>query len=395
MKVLHVIPSVSEKAGGPSQAIFPMCRALREQGIGVLLASTDEGIDTKDHAADQAVNYNEVPTIFFPAQMGGSFKYSRPFSAWLAGNVSRFDVVHIHAVFNHACIAAASACRKSRVPYIVRPLGTLDPWSMNQKSFRKKVFWQAGIKKMLSEAAAIHYTTGAEQKAVESTLGLDHGCVVPLGIEVDLFDRTLAETKLTEHFPELAGRPYVLVLSRLHPKKGLEVLQDAFLSLMQEEKFKQVRLVLAGEGKESYEQFLKSRIQGHCAAGSIVFPGWLAGERKDVALQNATLLALPSRQENFGVCVMESLACGVPVMVSPQVNLSQQIETAGAGWIAEIDETSLKAAMIEALSSATERAARGIAGQELAKNFTWPIVASELNKLYQSVSRVEPRLAIA
>ena len=208
-------------------------------------------------------------------------------------------------------------------------------------------------------------------------------------------DPTLAARKLNEYFPELTGHPYVLVLSRLHPKKGLEVLQDAFLSIMQDENFREVRLVLAGEGEESYEQFLKSRIQGHTAAKSILFPGWLAGERKDVALQNASLLALPSRQENFGVCVMESLACGVPVLVSPQVNLSEQIEKAGAGWIAELDERRLKSAMIEALSSPAERAVRGRAGEQLAKNFTWPLVASQLIGLYQSVGRVPAHLAIA
>lgn len=393
MRVLHVIPSVSEKAGGPSQAIFPMCRALRAEGIDVLLATTDEGMDGEAHAVERPLKH--VPTIFFPAQIGGSFKYSRPFSVWLANNVSQFDVVHIHAVFNHACIAAASACRKNSIPYIVRPLGTLDPWSMKQKSFRKKVFWQAGIKKMLSEAAAIHYTTQAEQNAVEGSLGMSHGFVVPLGVEVVPMDRTLAQAKLVKYFPELAGHPFVLSLSRLHPKKGLEVLQDAFLSLMQAENFKDVRLVLAGEGEDNYEQFLKSRIQSHPAAGSVVFPGWLENERKDAALQNAALLALPSRQENFGVCVMESLACGVPVLISPQVNLSQQIETAGAGWVAELNEKSLQSVMREALSSPTERAARGKAGKELAKRFTWPIVASELNEIYQSVAKAPSRLAIA
>lgn len=395
MKVLHVIPSISERAGGPSQAIFPMCRALQEQGIDVLLATTDEGVETKASRDDHPVNFNNVPTLFFPAQFGNSFKYSRPFSTWLADNVSQFDIVHIHAVFNHACIAAAGACRKNKVPYIVRPLGTLDPWSMKQKSLRKRIFWQAGIKKMLSAAAAIHYTTDAEQQAVESTLGLNHGCVVPLGVEMEPMNRVRAEIKLAERFSELRGHPYVLVLSRLHPKKGLEVLQNAFLSLAQIEEFKKVRLVLAGEGEESYVQFLRARIQRAPAAQSIMFPGWLAGERKDAVLQNASLLALPSRQENFGVCVMESLACGVPVLVSPQVNLAEQIQTAGAGWIAELDETKLKAAMMEALSSPTERARRGKAGQELAKLFTWPIVATQLNELYQSIAKTPVQLAIA
>ena len=133
MKVLHVIPSISERSGGPGQAIIPMCRALRDNGVDVLLATTNEGMVGKGQGAKGKRYWKEVPAIFFPVQLGRSLKYSRPFSKWLDENVSEFDVVHIHAVFNHACMAAARACRKKGVPYIVRPLGTLDPWSMKQK----------------------------------------------------------------------------------------------------------------------------------------------------------------------------------------------------------------------------------------------------------------------
>jgi glycosyltransferase involved in cell wall biosynthesis len=399
MKVLHVIPSVSEKSGGPSQAIFPMCRALMAQGVDVLLATTDNRLDVSSlkfqvSGSESAIhNFKDVPTIFFPAQVGNSFKYSRPFSAWLNDNVSQFDVVHIHAVFNHASIAAAGACRRRGVPYIVRPLGTLDPWSMKQKSLRKRVFWHAGIKKMLSAAAAIHYTSQAEQQSVENSLGLNHGAVVPLGIEMQSMDPARAQEQLSEHFLELCGEPYVLVLSRLHPKKGLEVLVDAFLSLMQQPEFQAVRLVLAGEGEASYVQMLKRKVENNHAAQSILFPGWLTGDKKEAVLRNASLLALPSHQENFGVCVMESLTCGVPVLVSPQVNLAEQIETAGAGWVAEIDEVKLKTAMAEALGSKSERVRRGRAGQDLAKNFTWPQVATQLNELYQSVVKTPAQVA--
>jgi glycosyltransferase involved in cell wall biosynthesis len=399
MKVLHVIPSVSETSGGPSQAIFPMCRALRDHGIEVVLATTDHelGVSSSNFQASGSQSairhFNDVPTIFFPAQAGSSFKYSRPFSAWLNDNVSQFDVVHIHAVFNHACIAAARACRENKVPYIVRPLGTLDPWSMKQKPLRKRVFWHAGIKKILSAAAAIHYTTRAEQQSVETSLGLNHGAVVPLGIEMQSTEPARAQEQFSEHFPELCGQPYVLVLSRLHPKKGLEVLVDAFLSLMQQPEFQAVRLVLAGEGEASYVQMLKRKVENRHAAQSILFPGWLSGEKKDAVLRNASLLALPSHQENFGVCVIESLTCGVPVLISPHVNLAEQIETAGAGWVAEIDEVKLKTAMAEALGSKSERERRGRAGQDLAKNFTWPLVATQLNELYQSVVKTPAQVA--
>src|ERR671927_1793213 len=149
MKVLHVIPSVAERSGGPATAIVPMCRALMQQGMEVLLLSTTDGLPETPGA-----EYKGVPAIFFPPQLGASFKYSRPLATWLNSNIRNFDLAHVHAVFNHSSIFAAQACRRSGVPYIIRPLGTLDPWSMTQKSLRKRLFWQLSGKAMLRAAAA-------------------------------------------------------------------------------------------------------------------------------------------------------------------------------------------------------------------------------------------------
>lgn len=392
-----------------------MCRSLSGQGIEVLLTTTDDGVSstelpvshsesgqtTKGH--DAAVReFEGVQTICFPAQLGQSYKYSRPFALWLDRHVAEHDLVHIHAVFNHSCIAAARACRYSRVPYVVRPLGTLDPWSMNQKRLRKKIFWHAGIKTMLSRAAAIHYTTKGEQQAVESSLGLNHGVVIPLGVDVGAAAESAAFATKAALAPEVSGtrlgrgfteeeRPYVLVLSRLHPKKALEVLLEAFLSLIKRAEFREWRLVLAGEGPAEYVNSLKAMVAKHEAEDFVVFPGWLDGEQKEAALRNAELLALPSHHENFGLCVMESMACGIPVLVSPQVNLAPEIEAAAAGWIAEVEKDSLEAALAEALGSEAERTQRGAAGRALANNFDWTVVAEKLAHLYASIleNRIE------
>ena len=101
--------------------------------------------------------------MFFPPQFGASFKYSRPLASWLSSNIKNFDLAHIHAVFNHSSVAAAQACQKAGVPYVIRPLGTLDPWSMTQKSLRKRLFWQLSGKGMLHHAAAVHYTSEVEK----------------------------------------------------------------------------------------------------------------------------------------------------------------------------------------------------------------------------------------
>ena len=362
MKALHVIPSIAGRSGGPATAIVPMCRALMQHGVEVLLVTTDAGL-TETNVAE----YKGVPVKLFPAEFGESFKYSRPLAAWLNANVRQFDVGHIHAVFNHSSVAAARACRRAGVPYLIRPLGTLDSWSMAQKSLRKRVFWQLAGKGMLQGAAAVHYTSEAEKLSTERLTGLNHGRVVPLGIEPASSTSSAKQDR------------YVLVLSRLHPKKGLDVLIEAFLALDQ---FPEWRLVLAGDGPAEYVSKLKS-LAG--SSSRILFTGWVDGEQKDALLAGASLLALPSHQENFGLCVMEAMSHAVPVLVSPGVNLAPEIVTANAGWVAAIDHEALKLKLAEALSDEAELANRGRAGQQLSLRYSWPNAAQALVQLYQQV----------
>jgi glycosyltransferase involved in cell wall biosynthesis len=346
-----------------------MCRALMQQGIEVLLISTTDGLsETRD-----AVEYKGVPAIFFPPKFGASFKYSRPLASWLNSNIKNFDLAHIHAVFNHSSIAASQACRKSGVPYIIRPLGTLDPWSMAQKSLRKRLFWQVSGKAMLHDASAVHYTSEVEKLSTEGLLGLNQGKVIALGIDPN------SNGNGSRIFPE----PYVLVLSRLHPKKGLDGLIDAFLSLLRKEKLGNWKLVIAGDGPSDYVSKLKASASAE--PDRIVFTGWLDEDKKHEVMSGASLLALPSHQENFGLCVMEALAHSVPVLVSPNVNLAAEIVTANAGWVAAIDEEALAAKLVEALSDDDELLKRGRAGKQLSQKYSWENAATELIKLYTSV----------
>jgi glycosyltransferase involved in cell wall biosynthesis len=375
MRVLHVIPSVSERSGGPATAIVPMCRSLREKGIGVELVATDEGLPQVN--TDRLADFKGVPARFFPVQLGASFKYSRPLASWLRENVRDFDMAHIHAVFNHASVAAASACRNADVPYVMRPLGTLDPWSMRQKPVRKRVFWFVSGRKMLQQSAAVHYTTQAEKQATETFLGLNHGWVIPLGVEVGQVSQS---NGLEEWFPALAGQRYVLVLSRLDPKKALDVLIKSFVSLARRPEFGSWRLVIAGDGPRDHVAMLKEK-----AANShrIMFTGWVEGEQKETLLRNASLLALPSRQENFGFCVLEAMARGVPVLLSPQVNLASEIEAANAGWVVDRDE--FDGALSTALADDDERTRRGTAAYVFAQRYSWEKTAADLINLYEEV----------
>jgi glycosyltransferase involved in cell wall biosynthesis len=258
---------------------------------------------------------------------------------------------------------------------------------MKQKLWRKFLFWHLAGKRMLKGAAAVHYTARAEQSAVEDSLGLNHGKVIPLGVVSDLPALTNGNSVVVEKLPKLGGHSYVLVLSRLHPKKGLDIFVDAFVSLVDQKDFNGWRLVLAGEGPEEYVQMLKQKVSAHRAEDIVLFPGWLEGDEKNAFLRGASLLALPSYQENFGLWVMESLAAGVPVLVSPHVNLADEIEAAGAGWISLVEAVSLRQTLTAALRDNDELHRRGALGRVFAQQFVWPNVAGMLAQLYESVKR--------
>ena len=386
MRILHVIPSISERSGGPAHAIFPMCRALLKRGFDIAIATTNDGVTNGARANGYGPNGNShkgVQTYIFPITLNHSFKYSRSLANWLTLNVRQYDAVHIHAVFNHACVAAARACQKQQIPYVVRPLGTLDPWSMQQSPLRKKVFWQLVGRQMLNRASVVHYTAQAELRATESYLNLNRGLVIPLGVEVD---QTTSETvPLEPIIGDAASHPYVLVLSRLHEKKGLDVLIEAFLNLTNTSDLSDWRLIIAGEGEQAYISRLKQIVARRKAKGMVTFVGWLSGSQKQAVLDHASLLALPSFQENFGLCVVEALASGVPVLVSPQVNLAEEINGAAAGWVSEVDVSALEGRLAESLGNEDERLRRSTAGRQFAQQFSWNKAAESLEQLYMSI----------
>lgn len=388
MRVLQVIPSVAPRYGGPSRVVLGMCSALERRGVDALIATTDaDGPGRLAVESGRLIRYAGVPTVFFPRQWSEAFKYSRPLERWLGKNVGGFDVVHVHAVFSHACLAAAAACRRHGVPYVVRPLGTLDPWSLRQKRLQKRLLWYFGAARMLRHASAIHYTAADERRLAEQALHLGRGVVVPNGVDAALLDEAELTDELRRRYASLSDAPYALVLCRLHAKKGLELLIAAFLETTARAELRHWRLVVAGDGDPGYVGRLKELVARRAAGDRIVFTGWLDGELKRSALRGAALMVLPSRQENFGLSLVESLACGVPVLVSPHVNLAEHVARTGAGWIAPLDPAGFGRILAEALADDTARRRRGAAGRALVREqFTWPAVAAQLVELYRTLA---------
>ena len=380
LKVLHVIPAVAPRYGGPSVATVGLCRALRAAGVSTLVATTDaDGPNRLDQPVGREVIWEQVPAIFFGRIGSESFKWSPALAAWLSVHAVEFDVVHIHAVLSHACVAAARACRAARVPYLMRPLGTLDPWSLSQHAFRKRVLMHLGAGAALRHASGMHYTSREEQRlAEESVPRLPRGYVVPLGVSDDLF---VSADELEHGSPGADDRePYVLTLSRVDAKKGIDVLIRAWHVLASAGRLGPWSLRIAGDGDPAYVAQMQELAASGPGGDRIRFAGWVGGPERRTLLRGAGLFALPSHQENFGFALAEAMASGVPVVVSPGVNLAADIAAAGAGWIGTRD--AFAGALGEALASPTECRLRGRAARAYADAFRWPRVADDLGRIY-------------
>lgn len=386
MKVLHVIPAVGPRYGGPSQAIIELCHALQDVDVDVEICSTDaDGPARLPVEIGKPVSYQGVRCHFFHRDCSEAFKFSRSMGMWLEKNISGFDLVHIHAVFAHATYVAARACCRAAVPYIVRPLGTLEPWSMRQKPVRKRIAWQLLFRGILRRATAVHYTTEQERKLTEQSLDLQGGIVVPNGV-----DESLLEVQPTGRFRKTHGipseAPVMLTLSRLHPKKGIDLLLRAFVELKTHDQLAAWHLVIAGNGDPTYVNELQNMVKGTSTESFVHWVGWLEGGAKLDALAEADLFVLSSYQENFGIGAVEAMACGTPPLLSRQVGLAADIAGHGAGWIVDLNPEALRNGLLEATADAKERGIRGENSRRLvAERFTWQTISAQWQSLYEMI----------
>ncbi len=303
MQILHVIPAIAPRYGGPSQLVIDLCVALQDIGVTTRIATTNaDGQNQLDEELGRWVEFRGVQTILFRRNFSESFKYSRSLEKWMKQHAGDYDLVHIHAIFSHSTFAAGRYCLEQNIPYIIRPLGSLDPWSMQRKHWLKTGLLRFGLERILRQANAVHYTSALEQRAAESLLGLDNGRVVANAV-----------TPLTNEVAEPGVENYVLYLGRLHGKKKLPLLIQAFAEARADPTMHNVSLVIAGSGEAKIERQLREVCRLKGCEDSVIFTGWIEGARKAALLRGARLVVLISENENYGIAVVEAMSAGVPV----------------------------------------------------------------------------------
>jgi glycosyltransferase involved in cell wall biosynthesis len=215
------------------------------------------------------------------------------------------------------------------VPYVITAHGMLDPWSLSQRSLKKRLYMLLRLRRNLNRAAAVHFTTDIERDLTGPLHIKAPAIVEPYCLDLSEFNQLPARGSFRKKFPQVGDRKIVLFLSRLHPKKGLDLLIPAFAHANAKDSV----LVLAGPVDPDYEAELDRLIEQHGLRDRVVKTGMLYNGTRVAALTDAELFVLPSYQENFGIAVVEALAAGCPVVISDQVNIHRQVSSAGVGAV--------------------------------------------------------------
>lgn len=384
LRILHVIPSLSLKHGGPSVALRAFAKALIEAGVEVTVATTDD--DGPGGRLDVArgkllADADGWRKIYFVKQTE-FYKLSLGLRRWLRRNVRNFDVVHIHALFSYSSVIAARTAQAHRVPYIIRPLGVLNRWGMeNRRRLLKRWSFELIELPILRKAAAIHYTAEAER--LEASIAAPDlatpSVIIPVPVESIVSGDP---ERLRLRFPKLFGGPVVLFLSRISAKKRLEVLLDAMREVRGH--VPDVRLLIVGDGEADYVRRLQEQAHRLHLDDVAVWAGHIDGEDKAAAFRLANVFVLPSASENFGIAVAEAFASRLPVVMSAGVAISEDAIKHNAASVVADDSASVAAAIVELLvdREKAERQATNAAAM-VAERYSLAAVGRELKRVYQ------------
>ena len=376
MRVLTFLTNIDQTKGGPSRSVPMFVRGLALEGIDVTLMVIKSD-DMNLHALDNTTaKVHLLPANYKKSELEGVVKDGK------------YDLIHGQCIweplFHHMRVIAD----KYHIPFILTPRGTLEPWSLQQSKWKKKIARWLYQDYDLKRCACIYATAEMEAQHIRE-MGFNNPiCIIPNGIE-------------TEGYPcrndKNIVKKQVLFLSRVHPKKGIEVLIDAFSRLYNE--FPEWNIVIVGNGEEGYRQTLNKRVKELGLDGQVSIQDPVFGNAKTKLYQESSLFCLPSYSENFGMVIAEALSCGVPVITTngtPWQLLNGEVSTMGArldclgdkkrtGWCIDLSEDNLEKTLREAMTmSPDDLYEMGQKGSILVNwNFNYRSVSKKNKALYE------------
>ncbi|MDB5119062.1 MAG: group 1 glycosyl transferase [Sphingobacteriales bacterium] len=346
MNLLHVVARMDPKLGGVGEAVKQITNGLVGYGVNNEVVSLDN--PEKELSAHDSVSLHPLgPGV-------GPWCYNSKLLPWLLANLNRFDAVIVHGLWLYPSHAVRKVVNQLRDQHynkslrvFVMPHGMLDPYFQQAsgrklKAIRNWIYWKLIEKKVVNQADGLLFTCEEECKLARETFSPytpNQELVVGLGLEnIVPYNKDIKEA-FEKAVPQLMDSPYILYLGRLDEKKGIDMLIASYQKLLTAENLTQngrfPKLIIAGPGKETaYGKSLQSLVNNSSdLKDSIIFPGMLTGASKWGALYGCDVFILPSHQENFGIAIVEALACSKPVLITNKVNIWREIQLENSGIV--------------------------------------------------------------
>lgn len=431
MRILHVVALIQASTGGPAVSVTRLASEQAKLGHVVTLACLDY-----QHLGPQVdasgVRVVSVKGNVFAVRGRG---WSPEFRRVVMEEAREADVVHNHGLWMWPNAYAREAAVAAGKPLVISPRGMLEAWSMRRSKLRKAVAWRLFERKNLRSAAMFHATAESEARSIQKVInGVSEGrcfggarereqgtvdggqgevpiVVAPNGVDLPDLENRPGREVIEQRFPQLRGRRWVVFMSRLHPKKGLDLLLRAWAkkhtayglrheagsgwrlaggetetSAAEEPVHRDAVLVIAGPDLVGYRKEIERMVREMGLQESVVLTSEVRGVEKDALMANADVFVLPSFSENFGIVIAEAMAWGRPVITTTGTPW-QEVAKVGAGWWVVPEESEVAGALAEALGmSGEELDAMGAWGRQLvAERYGWRVPAERLLKAYEEV----------
>ena len=375
--VVHVTSWLSRQGGGIPPVIWALARETNQRGFPCSV------LGLRDQWVEEDCAGNHLPftagNVWGPKALG----FSPALSAQLRACARPGGIIHSHGLWMYPGTAARKCAGKTRCPLVISPHGMLEPWALNHSRFKKRLAAWLFEDKNLQKADCLHALCPAEADSFRR-YGLKNPiAIIPNGVDIPEIGNRKPESRKQPWAVRVEpGRKVLLYLGRIHPKKGLSNLLQAWRQVARD--FKDWRLLIAGAGSPAYEQELRTLVKDYAMEQSVVFPGPMYGEDKRQVLAAADAFVLPSFSEGFSVAILEAAAAGLPVLLTPECNFPELVKSGAAIEISP-QASAIEAGVRQILKlSDGQRKAMGRRGLELVKqSYTWPTIAGQMIEVYR------------
>ena len=373
IKVIEIVPDLSPSSGGPSYTVPALCNALRKQRFNVKIIT---GYFQGEARKRDDILFNNIQFLKGVHNRQARIRYiphlDKAIQSEIEGGQS--VVIHSNGLWSQSSIVAADVARINSLPHVVTLRGMLTPWAMRQKPLKKTIAWHMYQKDILARASAVHATSQNEAEEFKEFGIPTPVTVIPNGVDANEIVPSPASGK--------SKKKQILFLSRIHPKKGLDMLVEAWRAIRGEG----WECIVAGPNEDGYADVINRLIVKSGLENEMKVVGPVYGNAKKQLFEESSLFVLPTYSENYGVVVAEALAAELPVITTHGAPW-EELRSHECGWWIRPDVNSLSETLVEAIHTPAERLEKmGSNGRALIVNkYTWDKIAEKFSRLFQSI----------